>query len=165
MFFIHFPDSFHFENYFDGLKEEAEAVEGHIAGIKKNRQIFLLKREEHNSSSPLFRFRKPRPVGVVRDNGSAGQFSLAWSDGVLDDWGIGKNLTGYPVRKAKQGQVSCSLLAFQNSSLNSRLLPQHSITPTTQGPDNWLLAPFQGLQTKPCPLGVDSLLAQVDCFE
>jgi len=29
---------------------------------------------------------------VVRDNGSAGQFSLAWSDGVLDDWSIEKTL-------------------------------------------------------------------------
>jgi hypothetical protein len=89
--------------------------------------------------SILFRLRKPRPVGVVRDNGSAGHLSLARSGGVLDDWGIGKNLTGYSARKAQERQVLCSHLDFQNPSLNSRPLLQYSITPTTPGPEDWLI--------------------------
>jgi len=102
----------------------------------------------HLASVPLFRVRKPRPVGVVRDNGSAGHFSLPRSDGVLDDWSIGKTLTGYSARKAQDRQVLCNVLDFQNPSLNSRPLLQHSIAPTTPGPEGWLLAPFQGAPNK-----------------
>ena len=98
--------------------------------------------------SNLFRVRKPRPVGVVRDNGSAGHFSLARSDGVLDDWSIGKTLTGYSARKAQDRHVLCNVLDFQNPSLNSRQLLQYSIAPTTPGPEGWLLAPFQGAPNK-----------------
>jgi len=69
-------------------------------------------------------------MGVVRDNGSAGHFSLARSDGVLDDWSIGKTLTGYSVRKAQDRQVLCNVPDFQNPSLNSRPLLQYSLAQT-----------------------------------
>jgi len=87
-------------------------------------------------------------MGMVRDNGSAGHFSLARSDGVLDDWSIGKTLTGYSVRKAQDRQALCNVPDFQNPSLNSRPLLQYSIAPTTPGPEGWLLAPFQGAPNK-----------------
>jgi len=131
-------------------------------------------------------------IGVVRDNGSAGHFSLARSDGVLDDWSIGKTLRGYSARKAQDRQVLCNVLDFQNPSPNSTPLLQHSLAQT------WLARigfrakhaiifakqyhvtrsshqgrpllqqaldlrarfwpPSRGLQTKPRPLGMDSLL-------
>jgi len=69
-------------------------------------------------------------IGVVRDNGSAGHFSLARSDGVLDDWSIGKTLRGYSARKAQDRQVLCNVLDFQNPSLNSTPLLQHSLAQT-----------------------------------
>jgi len=58
--------------------------------------------------------------------------SFTWSDGVLDDWSIVKNLTEYSAHKAYKRQVFCSLPDFQNLSLNSIPLLQYSITPTTR---------------------------------
>jgi len=104
----------------------------------------------------LFRVRKPRPVSVVRDNGSAGHFSLARSDGVLDDWSIGKTLTGYSARKAQDRSYATFWI------LKTLLtIPDHySSTPLLQQPRDLRAGfwpPSRGLQTKPRPLGVDSL--------
>ena len=74
--------------------------------------------------------------------------SFARSDGVLDDWSIGKHLTGYSPRKVQGRQCLCGLPDFQNPSLNSRPLLQYSITPTTPGSEGRLLAPFQGAPNK-----------------
>ena len=74
--------------------------------------------------------------------------SFARSDGVLDDWSIGKHLTGHSPRKVQGRQCLCGLLDFQNPSLNSRPLLQYSITPTTPGSEGTLLAPFQGAPNK-----------------
>ena len=42
----------------------------------------------------LFRLRKPRPVGVVRDDGSALEFCVSeyWSNGELECWEKKKRL-------------------------------------------------------------------------
>ena len=70
--------------------------------------------------------------------------SFARSDGVLDDWSIGKHLTAYSPRKVQGRQCLCGLSDFKNPSLNSRPLLQYSITPTTLGSEGTLLAPLPG---------------------
>jgi hypothetical protein len=50
--------------------------------------------------------------------------SFARSDGALDDWSIGKHLTGYSPRKVQGRHCLCGLPDFQNPSLDSRPLLQ-----------------------------------------
>jgi len=111
----------------------------------------------HLASMPLFRVRKPRPVGVVRDNGSAGHLSLLRNDGVL-----GKLLPDTLHARPKTDRLYATFWIYKD--LLS--IPDHySSTPLlhcSNNPGTWRLAfgPLPGgLQTKPRSLGVDSLLS------
>jgi len=111
----------------------------------------------HLASMPLFRVRKPRPVGVARDNGSAGHLSLLRSDGVL-----GKLLPDTLHARPKTDRLYATFWIYK--ALLS--IPDHySSTPLlhcSNNPGTWRLAfgPLPGgLQTKPRSLGVDSLLS------